>query len=231
MGIFARVWGLVFSFLLLVNLPLWAAPDIRYHTAEAETQEIIVREEDKLFLDKTWYDYKFEVKSGTSSGSLKMQQVDAGEYAQALQQVSIPLDNIGSYQVYFLDRRLKDYTTAQALSFPDGSVVVFGTYYPLAQAKVHQLAVHELGHQVDFALMTPARWEEYRRLRGLTDSQKYDNASPVYENRPQEIFAEDFRLLFGGEQARRIPHLNKFLPHPAEVQGLQEFMLKLVTAP
>jgi len=231
MGVFARILSLVLGLFLVVSRPLWAVPDIMYYTAEAEIQEIIVREGDKLLLDKVWYDYKFEVQAEEKAGSLEMRQVDAQEYARALQQVSFPLDGIGSYQVYFLDRRLKDYPTAQALSFPDGSVVVFGTYYPLIQTKVHQLAVHELGHQIDFALMTPARWEEYRRLRGLNDYQKYDNASPVYENRPQEIFAEDFRLLFGGEQARRIPHFNKSLPHPAEVQGLQEFMLKLATAP
>lgn len=222
-----RITGIIFCILLLFNMPVLAATNIQYVSGPPSAQEIISQEGDKLFLDKTWYDYKFEVNPNTNSGGMKMQQVNGSAYEEAINQVSFPLTNIGNYRVYFLSYKLKNYPTALALSFKDDSVVVFGTYYPLAQAKINQLAVHELGHQVDFKLMGQTSWSEYRRLRGLTDSNLYNNSSSIYENRPQEIFAEDFRLLFGGDKAREVPHLNQGLPAPDRVKGLQELFLGL----
>lgn len=220
-----RIISLIFCLFLFLSLPVQAAANTKYIDHSLGAKEIISHEGDKLLLDKKWYDYKFEINPNTNSGGLPLQQVDRYEYDQALQQVTY--SHAVNYKVYFLSYKLSNYPTAQALSFKDDSVVVFGTYYPLSQARIHQLAVHELGHQVDFKLMNQADWNKYLSLRNLTDSNLFNDSSSIYENRPQEIFAEDFRLLFGGEKAREIPHLNRSLPAPDTVRGLREFFLGL----
>ncbi|MDX9871271.1 MAG: hypothetical protein RBT41_02485 [Clostridia bacterium] len=224
---FGKVTGLIFSIFLFVCTPL-AAADIQYISDAAQTEKILEQKGDKLFIAKRWYNYTFEINPGKNAAGLHLRQVDPLEYGQALEETAFPLDVLGSYKVYFLDYRLALYPTALALSFQDDSVVVFGTGIPLARARLHRLAVHELGHQIDFKLMDAEKWREYRSLRGLEDGRLYDNAGAVYENRPQEIFAEDFRLLFGGEPAREIPPLNGHLPEPGEVPGLKEFFLGLI---
>ncbi len=43
-------------------------------------------------------------------------------------------------------------------------------------------------------------WDAYRHLRGIVDTLKFSASSPP-AYRPKEIFAEDFRVLFGGPDA------------------------------
>ena len=231
--LFKQVLLIIFSFLVLLavlNTPVFAAGNIQFISDQNSEKEIVIKTGDKLMLDKKWYSYKFEVNPGRTLGAAKMQPVDAEEYEAALNEVSFPLEAVGQYKVYFLNYRLKNYSSAMALSFKDDSAVVFGTYYPLSASRLHQLAAHELGHQVDFCLMSSSKWREYKRLRGLENKKVYNDQSTVYENRPQEIFAEDFRLLFGGETARIIPHLNEELPDPGTVSGLKELFLELASA-
>lgn len=213
--------------LLLISSNVSAQTNIQYIKAMDSKQEIVIKQGDKLLLDKEWYDYTFEINPKNVIGKAKIKEVGSGEYQRALEEVDFPLEKLGEYKVYFLDYRLKEYPTAQAVSFMDNSVVIFGTYYPLSKVKVHQMALHELGHQVDFSLMDQTKWQEYRQLRGITDQNKYNNAADTYEDRPQEIFAEDFRILCGGETATESPHLNQKLLEPEKVLGLAEFFAKL----
>ena len=90
------------------------------------------------------------------------------------------------------------------------------------------LAVHEFGHNVDFRLMNKELWKEYKELRGITDTEVYNNNAPISGNRPQEIFAEDFRLLYGSKEAKVQPHQNSNLANPNDVSGLRDFFEKLV---
>lgn len=223
-----RIFLFVAAAILFFSVPALAAANIQLIDDQISEKELVVKSGDKMMLAKAWYTYSFEVNENRTAGSLEMKAVDKTGYEKALSEVTFPLEAVGDYKIYFLDYRLKNYAAAQALSFMDNSCVVFGTYYDLSLDKLHQLAVHEMGHQVDFHLMTGAKWSEYNKLRGLTDSAKYNNTNSTYENRPQEIFAEDFRLLFGGENARKITHLNKTLPHPETVQGLKDFYLSLL---
>jgi hypothetical protein len=74
-------------------------------------------------------------------------------------------------------------------------------------------------------------WNSYRWIRGITNTDIYF-AGASHAFRPKEIFAEDFRVLFGGEEASfggRIENTN--IPAPAEVAGLFEFMADLGGAP
>jgi hypothetical protein len=88
------------------------------------------------------------------------------------------------------------------------------------------IVAHELGHVFHNAYLpeSSAQWNRYLEIRGITDWNVY-SASAAHAYRPREIFAEDFRVLFGGEQAAfggRIE--NPDLPSPIVVPGLVEFV-------
>jgi hypothetical protein len=103
---------------------------------------------------------------------------------------------------------------------------------PLAPEIQHSQVVHELGHVVQYRLMPDrdaSSWQTYRGLRGI-ESPIY-SAAGAHANRPHEIFAEDFRALFGGALANYSGTIeNPGLRPPAEVQGLERFMLGLAGA-
>ncbi len=225
---FRKTFILIVSLIFILNVnTVYASDNIVAFTGEVSEKEVIDRSGEQAFLTKQWYDLKFEIAPRNTSGTLKMQEVDSQEYLLALKEVRFPLEAAGEYKLYFLAHKLKDQFSTLALSFGDGSVVVFGNYGSLPQEKLHRLAVHELGHQIDFRLMTDAKWQEYRELRGIEDQNVYNDYTDVYQNRPQEIFAEDFRLIFGGEKARLTEHLNSDLKSPSEMPELKEFFLSL----
>jgi hypothetical protein len=91
------------------------------------------------------------------------------------------------------------------------------------------IVAHELGHAFHnrFMFDRPAAWNEYRRIRAITDSSKFsETASHAY--RPQEILAEDFRVLFGGEAARFEGRVeNPELANPETVAGLESFFVRV----
>jgi hypothetical protein len=91
-------------------------------------------------------------------------------------------------------------------------------------------ATHELGHvfQRRFAPEESGEtWEGYLRVRGLEDAAVYSADAPRV-NRPAEIFAEDFRYLFGGSDARYSGGIeNQDLLSPDKVEGLEEFFVAL----
>lgn len=221
--------SLLLSFFIILSLGVnaYAADNIQLINADVSNRNIVIKSGDKLMLDKSWYTQKFEINPVNSQNNKKMMAIDANEYNAALNEVNFPLSKLKEYKVYFLDYRLKNYPSAMALSFKDNSAVIFGTYYAYSKRTINQLAVHELGHQVDFQLMNSTKWETYKKLRGITDNSIYNDYSEVYENRPQEIFADDFRLLLGGEAAKKTEHLNTKLPNPENVPGLKEFFLRL----
>ena len=90
---------------------------------------------------------------------------------------------------------------------------------------------HELGHAFHNRFMSSSRWAEYRALRGITDTSRYSDAAP-HANRPKEIFAEDFRVLFGGPEAffdGRVE--NTEIASPAGNSNLNAFYLRVATDP
>ncbi|HET6349961.1 MAG TPA: hypothetical protein VFH88_12850 [Candidatus Krumholzibacteria bacterium] len=95
------------------------------------------------------------------------------------------------------------------------------------------IIAHELGHVFHNHFM-PAdspRWGEYRQLRGITDENTFnENAQHAY--RPREIFAEDFRVLFGGPAAYFGGHVeNSAIAEPEAVAGLRDFYLRAAQEP
>jgi hypothetical protein len=103
----------------------------------------------------------------------------------------------------------------------------------LAPSKLTQIAatvVHELGHAVQHDRM-PADdsqgWSMYRELRRLDSA--VHTAGAAHRNRPAEIFAEDFRVLYGGSLSNYSGTLeNHALIDPASVRGLSEFFTGLL---
>lgn len=160
---------------LAIVYSAYARSSIETFDVKASENALVKKANNQLMLNKTWYDYKFELNPVKTLGSLQMQCVDSEEYERALNEVMFPLEVVGNYKIYFLDYKLKGDSSPLAINFLDDSVVVFGIYRKLPLDKLHQMAVHELGHQVDFQLMNPAKWEEYKKIRGITDERTFFN--------------------------------------------------------
>lgn len=92
------------------------------------------------------------------------------------------------------------------------------------------IVTHEAGHVYQnryLPLAGGSRWSEYEYLRGIENEAVF-NGSAEHAYRPVEIFAEDFRVLFGGEAARYDGRVeNPDLPAPGLVAGLEEFFESL----
>ncbi|MEW6771773.1 MAG: hypothetical protein AB1330_10370 [Bacillota bacterium] len=61
------------------------------------------------------------------------------------------------------------------------------------------VAAHEVGHLVRFGFLSESNLREYLRLRGLENMKRKGHFDD-----PEEIFAEDFRWLFGSERANQV---------------------------
>lgn len=101
---------------------------------------------------------------------------------------------------------------------------------PVSEPAVHFTVVHEVGHVFQYRWLPDsdlAGWDEYHRTRGTTDAAVY-RAQGAHRNRPHEIFAEDFRFLFGGALATYSGSIeNDDLPLPNAVLGLEAFVRDL----
>jgi hypothetical protein len=101
---------------------------------------------------------------------------------------------------------------------------------PYRSEHVHYTVAHEIGHIVQHSLMPRSRqdlWQAYAGIRGLSLSELGSSGEHAW--RMSEIFAEDFRVLFGGSHARCGGEVeNHDITPPEDVEGLREFMLSLL---
>ena len=147
---------------------------------------------------------------------------DAAEVRAALAAVRFPLGDV-PVEIFILP-----YPRRDALESAAGPGVVFLApgvrAIPVEQQ--HSTVVHELGHVVQRALMPDddtVAWSRYRALRGITDPVRFAPDAP-HADRPHEIFAEDFRALFGGSLAVASGTIeNATLALPGSVPGLEGF--------
>jgi hypothetical protein len=63
------------------------------------------------------------------------------------------------------------------------------------------VAAHEVGHVVRFGFFSDSDLREYLKLRGLEGAERKSRFDD-----PEEIFAEDFRWLFGTERANQVEY-------------------------
>ncbi len=151
---------------------------------------------------------------------------DAGEVRASLDAARFPLAAV-SAEIFILPypRRLGLESAAG-----HGLILLSPGVRPLSAEHQHAELLHELGHVVQYALMPDGdvqRWNAYRSLRGIGDPAVY-GASSAHADRPHEIFAEDFRMLFGDPLATYSGSIeNANLALPAGVAGLEPFMLDL----
>ncbi|MCK4302699.1 MAG: hypothetical protein KAY24_00480 [Candidatus Eisenbacteria sp.] len=105
---------------------------------------------------------------------------------------------------------------------------------PLTRGIVHFLIFHEIGHLIQRRLLPDwdgAGWQRYRKIRGITDSRVF-SAEARHADRPHEIFAEDFRLLYGSPWARSVQPLEISLAPPLEsLDSVRDFLEALLSYP
>ena len=104
---------------------------------------------------------------------------------------------------------------------------------PWGEARIHALLAHEIGHIVHNTLLPDfdrGGWQTYRSLRDIEDAEIYHSGAD-HRDRPHEIFAEDFRGLFGGALANYSGSIeNPQLTPPWEISGLESFYQSLNTS-
>lgn len=105
---------------------------------------------------------------------------------------------------------------------------------PIDPAQQHAEFAHELGHVVQYVVLPDSdteNWRRYRELRGIEDTGVYSGGS-MHADRPHEIWAEDFRVLFGPVMANTAGTIeNAEIAYPTQVTGLSSFMQALAGAP
>jgi hypothetical protein len=132
-----------------------------------------------------------------------------------------------------VDIYLLPYPRAGTLGSSSDSGVVYLSpgVYRYSPAQSAGLVAHELGHTVHELLLPDTNrtgWREYAQLRGIADSTVY-RADARHADRPHEIFAEDFRVLFGGAIAAGGGSIeNHTLKPPSNI--IEQFFFRLLDA-
>ncbi|MFH1754451.1 MAG: FlgD immunoglobulin-like domain containing protein, partial [Candidatus Latescibacterota bacterium] len=151
------------------------------------------------------------------------------EVLRALEEISYPDLRI-RFNVYLLPYPRKNLLISSA---GDREIFLSPHVLEIPRDVTAYIVTHEVGHVFQF-INLPDRdeegWSTYKEIRGITDAAKYSpTGSHAY--RPKEIFAEDFRVLFGGIAAKYDGVVeNPELVSPMLVSGLEEFFLSLEPA-
>lgn len=106
-----------------------------------------------------------------------------------------------------------------------------GVYEPESEVSKY-LVTHELGHCVQKRYLPEsdaAGWERYMDIRGISEGAGYEFGAFSHMKDPLEIFAEDFRYLYGGGEARYPDGIeNAELLPPDRVRGLNEYFCSII---
>jgi hypothetical protein len=155
---------------------------------------------------------------------------DPAQVSAALAGVRFPLAHVGA-EIFILPYPRR--AGLESAAAP-GMILLSPGVRELPVEQQHAEFTHELGHVVQYALMPDqdtTAWSNYRRIRGITDETIY-SASAAHANRPHEIFAEDFRAMFGDAQANYSGTIeNASIAYPTSVAGLSAMVLTLASAP
>ena len=156
-------------------------------------------------------------------GDHQFHPFDLETVREALAGIRYPLDGV-SADVFILPfpRRLGLSSCAGP-----GLVLLSPGVWPIPAGLQHAEVAHEMGHIVQYVRMPDADqadWTHYREMRGIEDETTF-NATACHADRPHEIFAEDFRLLFGSPLAVTAAGIENSTIAPANaVPGLETFL-------
>ena len=217
-----QMLGILCMGVLAFALPLAAGVGVGSITVYSDLQAagFISTEGGRTYLDFPGA-YKYELESGQNEWF----PMPVDEVVAAVEQIDFPVRDLNIDIVILHVPRVN-----LVESSAEGSVIFLTpgrVNYPTEH--VHYTVVHEIGHAVHSALMPDSGrrlWQRYAAMRGF----ELNGGGPDVPHalRPHEIFAEDFRALFGGSMARfggRVE--NPDLLPPQEVDGLAEFFLSL----
>ncbi|MFH1312195.1 MAG: T9SS type A sorting domain-containing protein [Candidatus Eisenbacteria bacterium] len=148
------------------------------------------------------------------------------QVTDAVRAVTFPMESMEMHVLVLPAPRL-----ALPNSSAEGDVVFLSPgRIPYPEEHVHYTVAHEIGHVVHHLLMPDHCEELWRAYADLRMVEYADPASPQpHASHLHEIFAEDFRVLFGGEMARCGGEVeNHDIIPPDDVEGLKDFFLSLV---
>jgi hypothetical protein len=176
---------------------------------------------------------RFELVTSTSSlpnpGDGAFHPFDESIVRAALATVRFPIGDVAA-EIFILPYPRRD--ALQSAAGPELMLLSPGVI-ALDVDQQHATVVHELGHLIQYRYMPDADvglWARYRALRGITDPLRF-SADASHADRPHEIFAEDFRALFGDPLANYSGTIeNASLCAPRSVAGLDAFMSSLQAA-
>jgi len=165
----------------------------------------------------------------TNRGDGSFHPADVDQVARALSEVSVRGANLAMpVNIYVLPLPRSGLLTSSASG---GDIFLSPGVFEIAASSLALTVTHELGHVFQHRFAPEGEegnWRTYLELRGIADEALYASTS-IHMNRPVEIFAEDFRFLFGGEESRASGRIeNPYLPTPDLVSGLEEFFVALV---
>lgn len=150
------------------------------------------------------------------------------EVVEAVRAIAFPLDGL-PIDVLILPAARPDLPASSA----EGRVVLLSPGrcgYP--REHVHYIVAHEIGHVLHHLLLPNPEddlWRQYAALRGI--DLEAARAASIHAERLDEMFAEDFRVLFGGDLARCGSGVeNHGLADPESVAGLRDFFLSIPCA-
>lgn len=122
--------------------------------------------------------------------------------------------------MYFYNQQL-----VLGTSIVDENIIILFNCLYIDMNEYYQATItHEIGHLIYHSLSKEEK-EIYRKIRQIPNY--WDNKTSIYIEKPHEIFADDFRLLFGIEGAKSYPHLNQNIINVYEVKGLKDFFTNL----
>jgi hypothetical protein len=163
-----------------------------------------------------------------NQGDGRFHPLSYGEIEQALLAVEPQFLGQLSCEVLLLPYPVADPLTSWA---SDRTIYLSPGVIALSVTQVHQLVAHEVGHVVHQTFLPDSElegWDAYREVRGITDTARFCDEC-MHRDRPHEIFAEDFRILFGGSLARYDGTIeNGDLASPEDLPGVKAFFQGLI---
>ena len=103
----------------------------------------------------------------------------------------------------------------------DGNIYIFTGYW--TSDGVSSAIVHEIGHMIRHRFITDAELQTYMAMRGVQNEVLDNGITNLYE----ELFAEDFRTLFGDAHAQ-VPQYDFYQTIPLPNAQDKEFILSCI---